>query len=961
MAAENIIITYGGGEALHYIFNGIAMVLSLDKGFANSLLHLTGVVGVLWSSTLMYMRSSIQVGMMWFGWFLLTTTLLFGPRSSLIIKDEILPIKTYKVDNVPLALAITSSTISNFSHAFTKKMESVFRLPDYLPYNQHGSIFASRLLAKAREFKIIDPTFNSNMERFIQQCVVYDAMIGAKYSLKDLKTTDDIWELVSAKPSKILGFLYKDQDANPKLNEIVTCAKGVQLLQAGWTKQVDVAAQKYGQLFFANKKSSIEPGSPEAILAKNTFLASLPQSYKLLTSISQNSTKLLQQEMMLGALRSAGHSKMAEYGQAYANAKANLQQRSAMEAAGVMAADFLPMLKTVFECILYASFIFVWILAPLPGGYVLVGMYFRELMWIQSWPILFAVLNLLCTIWAQHKTAGILDGNGLNQINSLAMSEVNENMQAITGWLSLSVPVLSRVVVTGTLSGLSNLSGYLASSIQGITSNTASELVSGNLSLGNVQYDTSSVHQQSGFKIDRNSMHQSGQFMRNSENGFIITNNADNTIYQGGEGKTSSTFSTSIASGSHVAQQLNENASKEQSLAKSDGHEYANSISSTQREAVDLLTRVNKGVSKGATYGIDKNSSEGKTIHDSLGLANSIQKKLGVTDQEAFSLALGVGAYGGVGFDKGFASAGIKVDANGNYTTSSGNHIDHSKLQDLAKSHNYSENADSVARAFKNLQFNDSQGAEKGLADSINSSYEQAKTYRESYNAHSQNAERFSTAASMVTSGTLDQRTNETESALDYIAHQPASSGKGIIGRANAAKILDAQPKDGNLFAQQQEYLNEYKDDRAKSLINYVKTHNFKSEQELTQGYNVLKNTQHNDYNEKVEKQNKLNKAYVNNEAKNNDLDIKNMPEKLRNEKQQNENLVNYNLMEAEIDLLNQKELLDEQSNNGQKDMDERYNRNVVDRSLENNVQSYRWIKKKLSNNKETVTNNSDD
>ncbi len=934
MAAENIIITYGGGEALHYIFNGIAMVLSLDQGFANSLLHLTGVVGVLWSSTIMYMRSSIQVGMMWFGWFLLTTTLLFGPRSSLIIKDEIRPIKTYKVDNVPLALAITSSTISNFSHAFTKKMESVFRLPDYLPYNQHGSIFASRLLAKAREFKIVDPTFNSNMERFIQQCVVYDAMIGTKYSLKDLKTTDDIWGLVSYKPSKILGFLYKDQNANPRINEIVTCAKGVQLLQAEWTKQVDLAALKYGQLFFANKKGSIQTGSPEAILAKNTFLSSLPQSYKLLTSISQNSTKLLQQEMMLGALQSAGHSKMAEYGQAYANAKANLQQRSAMEAAGIMAADFLPMLKTVFECILYASFIFVWILAPLPGGYVLVGMYFRELMWVQSWPILFAVLNLLCTIWAQHKTAGILDGNGLNQINSLAMSEVNENMQAITGWLSLSVPVLSRVVVTGTLSGLSNLSGYVSSSIQGITASTASELVSGNLSLGNVQYDTSSVHQQSGFKIDRNTMHQSGQFMRNSGNGFIVTNNADNTIFQGGEGKTSSTFSTSIASGAHVAQQLNENASKERSLAKSDGYEYTESISASQRDTVDLITRVNKGISKGETYGIDKNSSEGKTIHNTLGLADSIQKKMGVTDQEAFSLALGVGAYGGVGFNMGFASAGIKVDKNGNYTTSSGKHIDHAKLSDLAKNHNYSENVDSVARAFKNLQFNDSQGAEKGLADSVNRSYEKATTYRENYNTHLQNAERFSTAASMVTSGTLSQRTNETESALDYIAHQSASSGKGIIGRANAAKILDAQPKDGNLFTQQQEYLKEYKDDRAKSLVNYVKTHNFKSEQELIQGYNVLKNNQHEDYTEKVKSKNEFNKNQVNNEAKKNDLDIETMPHQLKNEKQQHKNLVDYNLMEDEINLLNNKELLDEQYSNREKDINKRYNKNLVIREV---------------------------
>lgn len=228
---ENIIITYGGGEALHYIFNGIAMILSLEQGIANNLLHLVGVIGTLWTVTLMYIRSSVQVGLMWFGWFLLATTLLFGPRSSLIIKDELLPIKTYKVDNVPLALAIVSSTISNFSNVFIKKMESVFTLPDYLPYHQHGSVFASKILAKAREFRIVDPTFNSNMERFVLQCVVYDAMIGAKYSLKDLKTTEDIWELVSSKPSKILGFLYKDNKANPPINSIVTCSKGAELLK----------------------------------------------------------------------------------------------------------------------------------------------------------------------------------------------------------------------------------------------------------------------------------------------------------------------------------------------------------------------------------------------------------------------------------------------------------------------------------------------------------------------------------------------------------------------------------------------------------------------------------------------------------------------------------------------------------------------------------------------------------
>lgn len=947
---ENIITTYGGGEALRYIFNGIAMILSLEHGFANNLLHLSGVIGILWSSSIMYMRSSLQAGMMWFGWFLLATSVLFIPRTSLIIKDELLPIKTYKVDNVPMVLAVISSSISQISNAFIKKMEAVFTLPDYLPYHKHGTIFASKMLAKAHEFKIVDPTFNSNMERFVNQCIVYDAMIGVKYSWKDLKTTEDMWALVSERPSKILGFTYRDQEANPPINSIVTCSKGVELLKAQWNKQIDLAAQTYGQMFFTSKKYTRRQGNgqrtvtPEDRLAKETFLMNLPISYTLLTGVAQDATKILQQEMMINVLRSGIRSKAIQYGQYYGNAKAKLQQKGAMEATGFMAAEFLPMLKTVFECILYASFIFVWIFALLPGGYMLLGMYFRELMWVQSWPILFAVLNLLCTIWSQHRTAGVLDGFGLNHINSLALSEVNETMQAITGWLSLSVPVLSRVVVTGSVNGLANLTGYLASSIQGIAGGAASELVSGNLSLGNVQYDTASVHQQSGFKFDRNTMYQAGQYMRNSERGALITNNAENTIYQGGEGRTSSTFGTMISSGGHMSQQLTEHADEETSLAKNDNLEYSSSIQASHRDAVDLLTKIHEGKSKGQSYGKDQSSASVQSINNIQDFATVLQKAHGVNDQEAFSLALGIGGHVGVGANAGFKSAGIKIDANGNYTTSSGKTISQSQLTDLATRHNYNENLDTAVRAFNNLQFSDNQGTEKSLADSAVSSYEKAQMYRESETTHLTNAEKYSNAASSIRGSSLDHKTVETDGLFHFIANSTGSSGKGINGSNYATKVMDASPRDKKLFEAQQWYIEQYKNQRAESMVNYV--NQFKSKANLKQDYQQIKEMHHvpydpNDlnntnpqkisYTAKVEKLGKSNEQTLYNKANNQkNLNIQDMDLNLTSEKQQTENIANNIIFDAEIEAVNQQELLEAKANDAQKKLNEEYNRNVV-------------------------------
>jgi hypothetical protein len=43
------IYSFGGGETLKYIFNGLAMVLSFsEQGLASSLIRLVGIVSVIW-------------------------------------------------------------------------------------------------------------------------------------------------------------------------------------------------------------------------------------------------------------------------------------------------------------------------------------------------------------------------------------------------------------------------------------------------------------------------------------------------------------------------------------------------------------------------------------------------------------------------------------------------------------------------------------------------------------------------------------------------------------------------------------------------------------------------------------------------------------------------------------------------------------------------------------------------
>ncbi len=842
------IYSFGGGETLRYIFNGLAMVLSFsEQGLASSLIRLVGIVSIIWVLAIAMVRQSILPALHWFIWFLCVINLLLIPRTSVYICDPL----TYqgvrpKVDNVPVLLAAVSSLISDIGKSLTEKLEQVFTLPHYLPYQETGLVFGSRLMSDSKLFRIQDPLFHENMQRFVQQCVVYDVMIGTKYSMKDLKTSKNIWELVSSNASPLLGFLYKMP--NPADNEIKTCQAGAKDLNERWTLAIQEASLKLGKHFFPNL---------EEVQARNAFLGKLPQSYALLSKISLQASEILQQEMMVNAIQNASRAKAYQLGAAadYGSAKASMQQRASYEIAGDMARQALPVMKNVFEAIAYGAFVFIFPLIALPNGYQSLATYLGILIWIQLWAPLYAILNLIMLLTAQAKGIAYAGSEGLTLATSQGLANLNQDMSALTGWLSFSVPAIAYMMVKGGASSFVHLANHLGSAAQSAIASTGHEVSSGNISLSNFSQGTQSLHNQTAFQTKRNAEHFSGQFSHNLADGAIQVTMAEGPIFSSGSGRTVSSLGTEVSGSNNFSAQLSQASQKEQSLMESDGAEMASGISEASRQATDLLNRISHTESDGKNYNLDTTSAENKSLNNTLRFTRNLQKTFGVSQQEAMQLALSASIAGSLKYDfkkdgkngeegknepaaKLFdqnISITIGANAQGVYSKEAGRKITADDIRIATKEYGFNESIESILKATEHQQYGTSSAKDKSLSSALSASLEKLRSHRDSYQLHHQKAERLSRGAQMMQSSSFDSRTNLTQAVLDFIANQPSIDGKSVIGLESARKMMDATT--GPLAQKKDRYIEAFQEQRTKNIIEQVASKHIASPKELEKKY----------------------------------------------------------------------------------------------------------------------------
>lgn len=775
---EHVITTYGGGELFALVFNGIAALFKTNHtGLVMPLIRIGLMVGSVYMLILMLARSSLEEGLKWLLWVIIATNLLFLPKTTIWIHDPLTKMRA-KVDHVPFALGAFASLVSQVGRGITEQMESVFTLPDYMPYHQTGTVFASSLMSQMGQFRIVDPEFKGNMERFVNQCVVYDAMIGHKYTLVDLQNTPDIWTLVRTKASPILGFLYKAAH-NP--GAVVTCRAGAESLEALWRGEIDKATVLYG--------SRVQ----NQHLTKAAFFTNLQNGYQLMTSIAENASNLLKQEMMINAIEDASNNKLSELGTPsnYAATKALLQQRSAYAVAGEIAARTLPLFKNVIEALSYGLFIFIVVLALLPNGYKVLMTYFGILVWTQLWAPLYAILNLIMTLYGRSETTSLMASSGLTLLNSSAIINANADMVTLAAWLSVSIPFISYGILKQGAGAFVGLAQHLGSAMQSAASGAASETVSGNISLGNVSMGTQAYQNTSAFQQNTSPSYNASQFKTMGASGIETNTFASGT--QSFNDLAMSHLSVQIMGTENTSyaeqQSLNDalTVSQTKSLAASEATETA------LQTSTNFISRLGTEQFKGEDYTQNISASEARSLQNFNNFVKEIQQRQGLDEIQAAEVALGVGLGGGIRF--------LDLGAKGSFSSAAARQKAIQNASSIADQIGYSETTEKVVSAAKSLSegMRDIKGTD--LDNSALASLNQAQGLREEAAIAQSQVETLSKDISSNQSKGITITKELTQEVLEFIAHQPANlaSGslegqidRGQIGYKEARRILES-------------------------------------------------------------------------------------------------------------------------------------------------------------------------
>ncbi|OJW47881.1 MAG: hypothetical protein BGO67_03050 [Alphaproteobacteria bacterium 41-28] len=842
---HHVITTYGGGELFTLVFNGIAALFKEDyTGMVMTLIRVGLMVGSVYAVILMLFRNQLFEGVKWFLWVVVATNLIFLPKTTIFIHDPLTETKT-KIDNVPFALGVFASFVSQVGKSVTETFESVFTLPDYMPYHQTGTVFASALMSQVGQFRIVDPLFKGNTERFVNQCVVYDAMIGHKYTLQDLQNTPDIWGLVRNNASPVLGFLYKET-SHP--GTVISCKVGAKKLEDLWTDEINKATSVYGG--WVQNKS----------LTKTAFFTHLQNGYQLMTDVTKDAANILRQEMMINAIEEASNNKLSELGSAsnYAATKALLQQRSAYAIAGEIAARTLPLFKNVIEALSYALFIFIVVLALLPNGYRILLTYCGILVWTQLWAPLYAVLNLVMTLYGKAETGNLAANTGLNLLNSSAIINANADMVTLAAWLSVSIPFISYGILKQGAGAFVGLAQHLGSAMQSAASGAAAEAVAGNVSLGNLSMGTQTYQNTSAFQHMTSPSYNTSQFKALSASGVEQTTLADGT--QAFSDQAMSRLSAQIMGTENTAFTQQENLSSAMSIAQTKSVAASKATETAFQKSTNFLSKVGKEILSGEDFNKTVSASDAKSLQNFKNYVNDIRQNTGMTEAQAVEAAVGAS----FGVPKLLGSGGIS----GNFESSAARQKGIDAAKSIASQKGYSDSIDKVVSAAQSLSEGkrDTDGAElgRGTLESLN----QAKSFREEASVAMSQIDTISKDMSSNQSKNLAISKDLTQDVLEFIAHQPVNMGPngspgGQIGYERARQILE---KGGEERAM---YIDSFQEQNPQYAIESI--HGAEERRGLEAKYDgIAQNTRDSS---RLETQNRNNVEAVNHRARQSGLD----------------------------------------------------------------------------------------
>lgn len=530
------------------------------------------------------------------GWvFSLTlVSMLVVVRTPVQIIDYSNVAQVYKVDNVPVGLAIPASLITRVGNALVQSYEMIFSLPDSVTYSKTGMLFGGNLVAKSTDFVSQNPEITTLFSDYVQNCVMGDIFLNGKYTLEELMNSSDPYTLIFSKPSplrQVPNHDYKFLDKPELGSAFISCQVAATQLKQRLALDTQTGGKTWS--YYARQLFGGKP-NPDLL-----FSQMIGDSYSYFYNASQSAGQIIRQNVTMNALRNGLQSYASRSGDTaslvnIANTTSLEKQRLAQATMGHQALRSLPMMQTVIMGIMIGLFpiLIMSAMFNMMTLQVIKG-YAFALVWLQSWPLVYSILNSAMAYYAKQNGVPVV----LSELSQVQLK--NSDIATTAGYISMMIPPLTWYMVKNIGAGFSSAYSHFASSGLSSTSQAASGVVDGNYSFANMQMENVS-----GYNWGTNSSTSFGQMSRQLGNGGTETQTGDGTTIWDAR---SSKLPVDINVSRQLASANQQMARESDVQAQSALHGYNSSVTSAWNSLQQFST--NKGNSASTTTGADNTES----------------------------------------------------------------------------------------------------------------------------------------------------------------------------------------------------------------------------------------------------------------------------------------------------------------------------------------------------------------
>ncbi len=729
------IYTIGGGEFMRDFFNGVAILVS--SGLYITAVKIMIVIGVLWYG----FKASNGALMEAFKWVLtvviITYTMLFA-KSSVIIEDRAnVGLSGNKIDNVPFGLAVIAGVSSSLGEYLTAGFEQMFSLPNDMQYSENGLILGAKIMRETAFAEFASgggikeqQRFKTNFQEFIEACVLINAQQGIPYTVGDLKTSTDLWNLISSKDGLSPIFTFKYLKSN-NTQELLSCKDGVDSITSDLNKQVELTETSIAKKLFPNYNDSLDK-----------YLTTHKTALDYLTTASKTASENLTQAIMVNEIQQAV-SNVSEKVTPYEQARMDIQQRNTYRIIGASAGTWIANTKTLLEATMYVMFPFVilFMISPI-GGITILKNYIMIFAWLIMWGPSYAVINMIANYSDKSQTGEVFK-QGLTIANQMSVIGVQEQISTMAGYFTMLVPFLPLFLFQG-LGAMSSLAHKLGSTMEGIANQVAGESTTGNISVGNTSFNNTSAN-----KYDASSFFKGeGHSTRINDDGLAVS--------------TSATGATTVdASG--ITSKLN--------TAFNVNKQEMSSLSNSISEIESLST--NNAISNAVSNGFSVSSSDGYTksqmdsISDSMSYTKSTSEDLSKSTGLSQSQVLEASAK----IKGGLSIAGFGAEFGGGISGSTTSTDAYKEL----KSFSESEKFDTAFSYMKQNSMNESISYTDSHGNTSTTTIDEALRTSKDYSKTLSNMEQMSNI----------QNTGKTDEYVQFVYSNYGKDAEGIFAHTN--------------------------------------------------------------------------------------------------------------------------------------------------------------------------------